>query len=181
MYSSLLCQGNTDIQALAWPSGKGDGFRNSNRNKQFARARMWHGRVGAVHLYQPPRELMPGMNVWVVGVHLAHADNFEDSIIDLALVLSRRPRGAAILVQGDFNVDILPTLETDPFHYIHNRGYARRSDRHFLEQALQLARASIVVPSASSICPGGDFAEQCLAAPITRLPHWLAGAHPQYH
>ena len=83
---------------------------------EFVQSCVWRGRCGAIHLRQ--RSTLDGtnicMNLYVVGVHGGHDALFADTLADIACLVRRRPFGSRVMILGDWNVDLLPTLSSDP-------------------------------------------------------------------
>ena len=65
----------------------------------------WEGRSGALRVKAGSD---PKYSLWVVGVHGAHGDLFDQTLVDLTSLLSAKHRLAQIVCVGDWNVDQLP-------------------------------------------------------------------------
>ena len=61
----------------------------------------WRGRCGGIHILIAPGSDSLCTNVWAVGVHGAHEDEFQQSLADLRWMASRKPYNAQVLIVGD--------------------------------------------------------------------------------
>ena len=94
----------------------------------------WHGRAGSVLLNVP--QMLSGSShpfLYIVGVHGAHSDALVDSLTDVVTLIKRKPRFAQLLLLGDWNVDLLPTLQVDPWHDVPRRSEPHPDRRRTLE------------------------------------------------
>ena len=71
---------------------------------------------------------------------------------------------------GDWNADLLPTLDSDPFHHNPNRTQHHKTQRELSLNFAHAARSALVVPSPSSVSACGSFEYATTLAPITRIP-----------
>ena len=130
----------------------------------------WRGRAVRVHLLTKLTEIMSCHNVSFIFVHMAHGDEQSSALADVAFLIRTRPRGSKVTIFGDINVDQLPTLGTDPFHMLPHRSSHHRLERMRLHHFCDQFSLDVAVPDVVSGCPGGPFAEQCILAPISRVP-----------
>ena len=85
----------------------------------------WLGRAGSILLAPPRRSRHMLTSLYAVGVHGAHGDSLLESLTNVVALIRRKPRQAELIVLGDFNIDLLPSLEADPW-----RGVPQRSEFH---------------------------------------------------
>ena len=83
---------------------------------------VFKGRCGLVS-FRLNDTFKAGTNINFVIVHGPHDDQV-DFFADLSEVLATRAPGKTLIV-GDWNIDLLPTLSSDPF-----RDYPKRLERH---------------------------------------------------
>ena len=154
---------------------------------------IWRGRAGGIHLCSPfPCELssvrfasqasasasplsstIHDCNVVAVGFHGAHGDVLGSSLFDVSSTLKfwKRWRGAtaSVVVLGDTNVDLLPSLACDPF--LGAGRSSHHSDRRSILNAWAEQRSfETCIPEQVYGVPGGRYSKYCLECPITRVP-----------
>ena len=130
----------------------------------------WQRRCGAIDFLQAGEGGRSGLNVWLVGLHGAHGELCTDVLADAAALVKARPRGSAVAVAGDINIDILPTLAGDPWAARPGRSEHHAAQRAHLASFCEALRLECIVPEIRRGIPGGAFSEECLFAPITRVP-----------
>jgi len=69
----------------------------------------------ALHLTQRTAVDTERISVFIVGIHNSHGDAQIDTLADASYLTRHRPRWSKVVVIGDFNVDQLPSLQSDPF------------------------------------------------------------------
>ncbi len=57
-----MSEGTLTLRHWPGPGGWAMAFFVSYRTKKFLRSYTWHGRVGAIPIYEPPTDQEPGMN-----------------------------------------------------------------------------------------------------------------------
>ena len=97
---------------------------------------VWHGRAGALHLFQRPKSDSCGLNMVIFGIYGNHGDQLGQSLADLSWLSRKFPRNVKRIFLGDWNVDQLPTFQSDPFCHLPNR-----SNHHFERRCLLAAWA----------------------------------------
>ena len=130
----------------------------------------WVGRCGGMHLYQKFAPTSQAFNYFVIGAHFAHGELCADSMLEVATLVKNRPRGSTVIVTGDFNIDQLPACSSDPWEHLQNRASHHRDERDRLHAFTGDLRLEMSLPSIVHGCPGGQFGEECLISPITRIP-----------
>ena len=81
----------------------------------------WRGRCGGIAFKSWGLGDALQLNVFVIGVHCGHGPLLLDSLADIAWLAKRRPWGSKLLVIGDWNCDMLPSLSGDPWSAIEGR------------------------------------------------------------
>ena len=130
----------------------------------------WRGRCGAVHLIQRNATNSLAFNIFCIGVHGAHGDLLPDTIADLAFLMKSRPFGSQVVILGDWNVDMLPTLCSDPWGDVPGRSQHHLDQRIIFDAFVEQFHLDLCLPSDFNSVPGGPFAEFCFQVPITRIP-----------
>ena len=130
----------------------------------------WRGRCGAIHLQQHFSPHTRGVNFFIIGVHGAHGALLADTICDVAHLARHRPFGSQVILLGDWNVDLLPSLLRDPWADVGERAQHHRHQRLLLEAFAEGHGFEIHVPSMCCSVPGGPFGEHCSQTPISRIP-----------
>ena len=110
------------------------------------------------------------MSLYAVGFHGAHGDALLGSLTDVVTLKKRKPRHSQLIVLGDFNVDLLPILEQDPWHDLPNRTQDHRDRRAVLENLCQALKLETAVPDLVVGSPGGPFKDAAPFVPFTRIP-----------
>ena len=126
----------------------------------------WRGRCGGIHFFQRRTNDVPGVNLFIVGVHNSHGELQADVLADFAWMVKRRPYGTKVLAVGDWNVDQLPTLANDPFADCPGREWHHWQERARLDFCADQLRLEIVLPQVVASIPGGPFAPHCSLAPL---------------
>ena len=106
----------------------------------------------------------------IFGIHGNHGDQLGQSLADLSWLSRKFPRNAKRVFFGDWNVDQLPTFQSDPFCHLPNR-----SNHHFERRCLLAAWAeslsvSLHLPDFPLSSPGGTYDQFCLTSFFTRVP-----------
>ena len=128
------------------------------------------GRCMAVHLFQRTASAEEVISLFIVGIHNSHGDAQIDTLADAAFLVRKRPRGSKVVVIGDFNVDQLPSLQSDPFQDTAQRGRHHIEERVRLEGFADGLELHLHIPEVCTGLPGGPYAQHCLFAPISRVP-----------
>ena len=152
------------------PGSKPMGFLIHSDLSMHVQKVVWHGRAGAVHLFQKPRANSLGLNTVIFGIHGGHGDELSQSLADLSWLSSKFPRNARRLFLGDWNVDQLPALESDPFQEVPNRTQHHFERRCLLDAWADSLSVQMHLPDIPLSTSGGEFDEFCLHSPITRIP-----------
>ena len=103
--------------------------------QDFMQSCTWRGRCGAIHLPHRGTHNLMRLNLCIVGLHGAHGDRLVDTLADVAYLIRKWPFGSKVVVVGDFNVDMLPALELDPWADRADRG-THHADRRILLEAV---------------------------------------------
>ena len=138
--------------------------------RHWVKSVCWQGRAVRVHLLSRQSDGVPSLNLSVIFTHIAHGEDCPDSMADLAYLIRSRPRGSKVSVLGDINVDQLPSLSADPFHSSPSREQHHKAERMRLENFCDGLNLEVVVPEYVEGCPGGPFRDDCMFAPISRIP-----------
>ena len=155
----------------AWRKWPGQGSRAmlllvKNTVVHLVQWRKWRGRCGAVLFGCEGRE-----RLFVIFLHGAHgAIALQETFSDVVALWRRCPRGARVFIAGDWNVDLLPEYECDPYSALESRALRHAEERRLLRAMLQAVRCSVVDLAGVRGSPGGHFSEIALQAPITRIP-----------
>ena len=124
------------------------------------------GRAGVLGL----RILNSRFPMPVIGLHGGQGDELSQSLSEVAELLRCATIYGPKSVLGDFNIDMLPSLQVDPFHNVSNRNMYHRS-RRLLMQAGSSFNLDVVIPYDARNIPCNDPSlEYFWFAPITRLP-----------
>ena len=126
----------------------------------------WNGRAGCILLENGRSRT----SLFVVGVHGAHGSALLESLTDVAALCRKKPRHSQLMILGDFNIDLLPTLAQDPWHELPGRMQSHQDRRQILQTFCSSLRLQVVVPSRVVSSPGGPFRDQALYVPFTRIP-----------
>ena len=131
----------------------------------------WHGRAGSILLEVATRQGgKSSASLYLVGLHGAHGDELQDSLTDAVVLVRRKPRHSQLVVLGDWNVDLLPTLLADPWGSLPRRSDHHKSRRLVLDTFCTSLKLKTVVPARVESCSGGPFGEQSIFTPFTRIP-----------
>ena len=128
------------------------------------RRKNWEGRAGAIWMSDR------NVNLWIVGVHIAHGECRLDSLSDLARLQHMRPWGSLTLLSGDLNSDFLPTMELDPWRTLENRSERHCIERTQIDHFASTFSLNLHLGDCVDGVPGGVFAHQALGVPFTRVP-----------
>ena len=79
-----------------------------------------------------------------------------------------------MIAVGDWNVDQLLVLATDPFHGVGRREMRHSDERLRLDSLATQFYLDTDIPKIVYSAPGGPFASHCVQASITRLPVGVA-------
>jgi len=130
----------------------------------------WRGRAGALLLRGRDVDGSP-LCLWLVGWHGAHGDVWWQSAADLSFLMNKRPPGCHLAVCGDWNVDFLSTLASDPFA---DRRLALDSDdaekRFAVHHLVEEWGCELLLPERVVGSPGGPIGEDAVCTPFTRVP-----------
>ena len=129
----------------------------------------WSGRVGALHLLHRDALGRFLFNVFVVGCHGPHGER-EDFLTDLNAILLKKPRLAKVLMLGDWNVDQLPVLQTDPFSGSRSRRKHHEEERSLLAAFVRAQGLQLRTPRPSPVSSGGSFSDFTTTTAISRIP-----------
>ena len=84
-------------------------------------------------LLEPPGAGKRKSSLYAIGVHGAHGDALLDTLTDIVTLIRRKPRHSQLIVLGDFNIDLLPTLAQDPWSDLPERIGCHRARRTLLD------------------------------------------------
>ena len=143
-----------------------------NQFSKHVQSCSWRGRCGAIHLLQRPTSLISGFNIYTLGVHGAHDELLIDTLSDLSYLIRRRPFGSKLVIAGDWNVDLLPSLSVDPWTGVDGRDEHHADRRALLEAFADSLRLKTLTPTQTNSVPGGPFSEHCLLAPHYKDSYW---------
>ena len=140
----------------------------------------WRGRAGAMLLHlsraagqnseeHSSQHDSASCSLLLVGVHGSHTDP-ASSLADVSRLCQRRPPGCLVLAVGDWNIDLLPAMASDPFQH-ERRRQTMHGDRPQLLQALADARSlELLEIAAVRGSPGAQWDAPLLHAPFSRVP-----------
>ena len=116
----------------------------------------------------------------VVGIHGAHGDELGISLADAAVLVKKRCVRSALLLCGDLNVDLLPTLDVDPWRQEVGRSSHRSGERDLLTALCKALRIQPVVPCivSNSGSAAGEYNALSRSVPFTRTPQGDQMARP---
>ena len=130
----------------------------------------WHGRAGAIG-FRGEAPDGSAVRLWLVGWHGGHDDAWLESAADMTALARDRPRDCSLVICGDWNVDMLPTLSADPFVRDREGRHDDHTDlRLFLEGFLEDLNVQVSLPGVVCGSPGDPFAAEALVAPFSRVP-----------
>ena len=140
----------------------------------------WHGRAGALHLFDRPNPVFDGLNVVVVGIHGAHGDELEHSLADASVIQRCFPRNAQRFFFGDWNVDQMPSFAQDPFVALPRRESHHRERRDLLVAWASAHKLCLQLPQCDLQRMPECISEELLfsGVPFTRMPQGLQDAFP---
>ena len=141
-----------------------------NSFSSFVKSVSWRGRCGAVHLHRICSTEALCFNIVCIGVHGAHGALLSDTFSDLAFLAKNRPYGSQVLILGDLNIDLLPTLFGDPWAEADGRMFHHCEQRFLLDAFADGLSLEIHIPGITYSAPGGPLADFCRSAPISRVP-----------
>ena len=95
--------------------GRAMGFLIKRHLECFVRHIVFRGRAGLLQLSSLRAADGFCAACAIIGIHGAHGENLEDSLSDAAYVASYTDRSCRRVFAGDWNVDVLPELTSDPF------------------------------------------------------------------
>ena len=124
----------------------------------------WSGRAGLLAV-----SLNSNKQFALLLVHGCHS-YLEESLTDASYLLRLRKAGAVTLACGDWNVDLLPTLELDPWRHVNARSQHHLLRRCVLDGWASASKLNLCLPSSVDGVPDGRFADVCATVPITRIP-----------
>ena len=129
-----------------WP---GEGSRAmswivNRRINHLVRSISWDGRCGMLLLDSSVNAM--GSSLCLLGLHGAHGDDLSDSFLSASKLLSLRPRCCKTLIVGDWNVDLSPTLSSDPWAHRPSRLEHHFERRVMLDSWLEAVRLSVHMP-----------------------------------
>ena len=151
-----------------WP---GAGSRSmamiiSHRIASLVCWRRWAGRCGCLLL-----GTKSGERLLVVNVHGPHSLTLmQECLTDVAMLVRSAPAGVPTVVCGDFNIDLLPAAEYDPWHDLHNRQQRHKDERAMLcalQEALNLEEQCALEVQG---LPEGRWRELAAVVPFSRVP-----------
>ena len=134
----------------------------------FIRKVQWLRRCGSITLCNSGSAST--LNMHIVGVHLPSDDRCIDSLYDACTLYNRRHRLTFGCMIGDFNIDLLPTLASDPFQREPHRMLKHSIEREWLESMCDELGCSVHVPNVVGSPPGGPYCDMAYIAPFTRIP-----------
>ena len=109
-----------------------------------------------------------------VGVHGAHGNNFGASLFDASCVVKnlrrKRANNADVVVLGDFNCDVLPTLATDLFASWRRQSNQSSERAEILNAWSEHHNLKLHIPEQVFGIPGGHWNTYCIGCPISRVP-----------
>ena len=86
------------------------------------------------------------INLFIVGIHGSHGTLLIDSLADLSAILRFRPWSSRLLVVGDWNVDLLPSLVGDHWQSQLGRDLHHADRRAALYACLDAFKLDLHVP-----------------------------------
>ena len=131
----------------------------------------WHGRAGSILLESSASTRdKHSTSIYNIGLHGAHGDALTESLTDAVTLIKRKPRRSQFLVCADWNIDLLPTLQHDPWCNLPQRSKHHRDRRLILESFCDSLHLWTVIPARVESPCGGPFGEHSLSVPLTRIP-----------
>ena len=136
---------------------------------------VWLGRCGVLRILSSvySREAL-----WVFGIHGAHGELLDQSLLDADTLAANKPRASSCLFVGDWNVDYLPTLMMDPWCNVPHRSHHHSERRMSLESWADASNLQLFLPSMVVGLPGGHFNEFALACQFSRVPEGVQSHIP---
>ena len=136
--------------------------------EQFAKAVSWHSwtsRSGALLL-----NFGGERRVWLQGIHAAHGGAYQHSLSEVARLLRQKKKATPAYIFGDFNCDLLPVWQGDPYALVPGRMRRHAIERmglYALMEARKLVLSEVAGMVGSPILASMD---EALGVPITRTP-----------
>ena len=94
-------------------------------------------------------------NTNLITLHAGHGEALAPSLADAAFLHRTKPRGVHTVLFGDINVDMLPTLEVDPWAEMPARSTHCCFERDLLQTCLNVMEIEVQIPERSHGVPGG--------------------------
>ena len=110
------------------------------------------------------------LNCCIVACHGGHGDALPSSLADVSALCTSRPRGSAVVILGDLNVDQLPVLSSDPWADSPSRHLHHHFERVLLDKVCDNFHLQVYLPELVNGVPGGPHASAALSAPFSRIP-----------
>ena len=148
--------------------------------KQHIKSVKWRGRAGAVHLKAVAADGEVLAHFYIIGVHGAHQEYHKQSLLDVAHLIRKRPRGATVMLTGDINVDYAVELEDDPFKDLPGREKRHEDKRRNLRAFLESQEMEVHRPIPSITGPNGSTDELVTQFPLSRVPGGEERGLPPY-
>ena len=70
------------------------------------------GRARSILVLAPGAHHLTNSSLHVVGLHGSHSDALVDSVSDVVALIKRKPRFSQLIILGDWNVDLLPSMSS---------------------------------------------------------------------
>jgi len=106
----------------------------------------------------------------VVGIHGPSDERLLDTLSVLKADLTKSRRCHGVLVVGDWNIDLLPSLTDDPWKDLPGRDEKHKHERAQLEMLAETSRLEIRVPDIVIGSPGGRYMDAVSCVPASRVP-----------
>ena len=124
-----------------------------------------HGRTISVDLYK-----RGSTNMRVVGWHGMHGVCTLEGICELRAALAKKRPGAASVVVGDINIDLLPSSQSDPYVSEQGRAEHHAEGRAQLGIVCNLKSLDLHIADEVHGIANTKYDHVCMQAPVTRIP-----------
>ena len=136
-----------------------------NEVAECVKWRRWTRRSGALYF-----DFGEQRRIWLQGIHGAHGQVFQNSLPGASQLLRCKAANAPAVVCGDFNCDLLPVMENDPWKAIEGRHRRHVTERLYMHGFQDAHGLSISEVSGIRGTPASTFAASASLVHITRIP-----------
>ena len=110
------------------------------------------------------------LDLLVIGAHGGHGDALHDSLANISYLLRSGSRLSRKLVIGDHNIDILPTLPSDPWASLPHRSLRHQYERQLLNSFCLRSRLAVNVPDRAGPPLTGPWKDFNTSTSFSRVP-----------